>query len=115
MAPELRLLSFTSGWHSDSAIAARIENIHKLAEGFTTGLTGRSLETYQQLGNNLNSELNYLLRNWTVSGPAHHELLTFLIPIIKDVKILKSNDLKASIAAQLRLKKRLSVYQAYNN
>jgi hypothetical protein len=87
--------------------------MQQLMEIFSTSNNVGSLEAYQELGKTLNGEMNTLFRQCTMTGPAHNKLHNFLTPIIKDIKILQGNNLKASSNAQLRLEEQLSGYQTF--
>ena len=100
-------------WRADKNTTASIETMQQIMEVFVSGNNVGSLEAYQELGKTLNGEMKTLFRQCTMTGPAHDKLHTFLTPILKDIKILEGNNLKASTNAQLRLEEQLSVYQTF--
>ncbi|MBL7962055.1 hypothetical protein JNL27_17625 [bacterium] len=48
-----------------------------------------------------------------MTGDAHQQLHVFLVRIIKDVNVLKEDDLKASDAAFQSMQKNLATYTDY--
>ena len=113
VAPDLKLDPNNQKWRADEATSASIESMQQLMDAFDTGKNVGDIVAFQELGRTMNSELNTLFRQCTMTGPAHDDLHAFLTPIMKDIKILQGHNIEASTAAQLRLKDRLEVYPAF--
>ncbi len=114
LASDLQLDSNNSKWRADEATTATVESLQQLMVAFgALNSNFTSVEACQELGWTMEGALNSLFRQCTMTGPAHDELHKFLVPILKDIKILKGDNLEAAVTAQMRIDERLSVYQAF--
>ncbi len=97
-------------WEANKETTDGVANMLELLEGTDASTT----EAYQKNGKLLKEQIDLVLNQCTMTGEAHEQLHTFLVPLIAKVDKLKSvGTEKQGAMIQGKIKKHLEAYDTY--
>ncbi|MBL7994731.1 hypothetical protein JNM05_05115 [bacterium] len=100
-------------WKADQQTNGGAAKLQSIVAEFSKETPKPELEDYKRLNTQVQTELDEIFKKCTMTGDAHQQLHVFLVRIIKDVNVLKEDDLKASDAAFQSMQKNLATYTDY--
>ena len=100
-------------WKADSPSRQAFEKMEKIEEAFEKKVKSPTLKDYNQLGADLQAELDILFKECRMQGESHNQLHHLLELVIADVKALKSNDIKSATEAYHSLDEHLDLFEKY--
>ena len=100
-------------WKADQQTNKGAAKLQSIVASFKSETSSPEVDDYKRLNGQLQTELDAIFKECTMTGGAHQQLHVFLVRIIKDVNILKEDDLPASEAAFQSMQKILNTYSDY--
>lgn len=99
-------------WKADQQTNEGVAKMQSLVTAFKKD-TPRRIEDFKHLNSQLQSELDGIFKKCSMTGDAHQQLHNFLVSVIKELNVLKEDDLKASEHSFLTMERNLFSYSNF--
>ncbi len=100
-------------WKADQQTNEGVAKMQSLVMAFKKDTPNPGIEDYRRLNSQLQTELDSIFKKCTMTGDAHQQLHNFLVGVIKELNVLKEDDLKASEQAFLAMERNLFSYSNF--
>lgn len=100
-------------WKADPQTNEGVTKMQNLVTAFKKDIPNPGIEDFKRLNSELQVELDGIFKKCAMTGDAHQQLHNFLVGVIKELNVLKEDDLKASEHAFLMMEKNLFSYTNY--
>lgn len=97
-------------WKADQQTNEGVAKMQSLVNAFKKDTPNPGIEDYKRLNSQLQVELDSIFKKCAMTGEAHQQLHNFLVGVIKELNVLKEDDLKASKQAFHTLERNLFSY-----
>lgn len=97
-------------WKADQQTNEGVARMQDLVTAFKKDTQGPVIEDYKRLNSQLQVELDSIFKKCAMTGEAHQQLHNFLVGVIKELNVLKEDDLTASKQAFHTMERNLFSY-----
>jgi hypothetical protein len=100
-------------WKADQQTNEGVAKMQSLVTAFKKDTPAPGIDDYKHLNSQLQAELDGIFKKCSMTGDAHQQLHNFLVGVIKELNVLKEDDLKSSEQAFLTMEKNLFSYSNF--
>ncbi|WP_266202995.1 hypothetical protein [Pontibacter kalidii] len=100
-------------WQADEPTNANLRQLQQLMEDYLNQPEADSIDAIHELGRSMQLGFQEVFKECRMQGAEHDMLHAYLMPMLKDVKALETDNPATALAARHRLAERLGEYQTY--